>query len=198
LPSDTVAAVALAIMWSDQAPAAVVGVSAAMDPVAAARSAVLEAGQVRPILCTRLREPAVRARMAELAAARSKVAILDDHDLLYADPGAAAAGLRFLREAPRQPWPDSVAQGNDGLAELIRSLAEVAPDVLAVDLTPPDVASLGVRVVRAVVPGFVPIWFGADQARLGGRRLLELPSRLGLRPRPARLDELNLDPHPLA
>jgi bacteriocin biosynthesis cyclodehydratase domain-containing protein len=198
LPCDTVASVALAIMWSDQAPAAVVGVGAALDPIAAARSAVLEAGQVRPILRARLRDPAVRARMAELAAAPSKAATLDDHDLLYADPHAAAAGMRFLREAPRQPWPDDVAQGNDSLADLTRSLAEVAPDVLAVDVTPPDVASLGVSVVRGVVPGFVPIWFGADQARLGGRRLLEAPSRMGLRPAPARLDELNLDPHPLA
>ncbi len=59
-------------------------------------------------------------------------------------------------------------------------------------------SGLGVRVVRGVVPGFVPIWFGADQARLGGSRLLEMPSRIGLRPGPARLDELNLDPHPLA
>ncbi|MGY4771207.1 TOMM precursor leader peptide-binding protein [Kribbella sp. CWNU-51] len=198
LPCDTVASVALAIMWSDQAPAAVIGVSAALDPIAAARSAVLEAGQVRPILDSRLRDPAVRARMAELAAAPSKAATLDDHDLLYADPHAAAAGMRFLRNAPRQSWPDDVAQGNEDLSGLVKSLAEVAPDVLAVDVTPPDVASLGISVVRGVVPGFVPIWFGADQARLGGRRLLETPSRMGLRPGPARLDELNLDPHPLA
>ncbi len=200
LPSDTVATVVLAIMWSDRPPAAVVGVSAALDPVVAARSAVLEAGQVRPILGSSLREPRVRARMAELAATPSKVAALSDHDVLYADPSAAATGMRFLREAPQQPWPHApvVAQGNDDLAELTRSLAGVAPDVLAVDVTPPDVAGLGLRVVRGVVPGFVPIWFGADRARLGGRRLLEMPSRIGLRSGPARFDELNLDPHPLA
>lgn len=201
LPSDTVATVALAIMWSDRPPAAVVGVSAALDPVVAARSAVLEAGQVRPILGNSLREPRIRARMVELAAMPSKVAALSDHDLLYADPSAAATGMRFLREVPRQLWPDVVptlAQGDDDLAELTRSLAGVAPDVLAVDVTPPDVAGLGLRVVRGVVPGFVPIWFGADRARLGGRRLLEMPSRIGLRSRPARLDEMNLDPHPLA
>ena len=185
LPSDTVATVALAIMWSDRPPAAAIGVSAALDPVAAARSAVFEAGQVRPILGSSLRDPAVRARAAELAATPSKVTTLDDHDLLYADPRAAATGMRFLRDAPRQPWPDAapvLAQGNDDLTDLTRSLAEVAPDVLAVDVTPPDVAGLGVSVVRGLVPGFVPIWFGADQARLGGRRLLEMPSRIGSAP----------------
>ncbi len=202
LPTDTSAAVVLAVAWSDRAPAAVIGLAAALDPVAAARSAVLEVMQVRPLLRTRLRRSAVRARVAELASVPSRVASLDDHDLVYADPAAAATGMRFLREAPPEPWPESVApliaQGNDGLEFLTRSLAEVAPDVLAVDVTPPDVAGLGVRVVRGVVPGFVPIWFGADRARLGGSRLLEMPGRLGLRPGPARLDELNLDPHPLA
>ena len=202
LPSDTLAAVVLAVAWSDRAPAAVIGLGAALDPVAAARSAVLEVAQVRPALRARLRQPDVRARVAELVAAPAKVATLDDHDLLYADPEAAIAGMRFLREAPREPWPDLatplVAEGNDDLAVLTQSLAEVAPDVLAVDVTPPDVVSLGVRVVRGVVPGFVPIWFGADKARLGGPRLLEMPGRIGLRPGPARLEELNLDPHPLA
>jgi bacteriocin biosynthesis cyclodehydratase domain-containing protein len=202
LPTDTSAAVVLAVAWSHRAPAAVIGLAAALEPVAAARSAVLEVTQVRPLLRSRLRQPGVRARMAELAAAPSKVATLDDHDLVYADPAAAAAGMRFLRDAPQESWPDPapslIAQGNNSLASLTRSLAEVAPDVLAVDVTPPDVVSLGVRVVRGVVPGFVPIWFGADQARLGGSRLLEMPSRIGLRPGPVRLDELNLDPHPLA
>ena len=132
--------------------------------------------------------------MAELVATPAKVASLGDHSLLYA--GLAAGGMRFLREAPRQPWPDAASTGPADLAVLIKSLAEVAGDVLAVDVTTPDVAALGVRVVRGLVPGFVPIWFGANQARLGGRRLLEMPGRIGLRP--ARLDELNLDPHPMA
>ncbi|MFI6680772.1 TOMM precursor leader peptide-binding protein [Kribbella sp. NPDC050470] len=195
LPTDTAATAVLAVAWSDRAPAAVVGAAAAMDPVVAARSAVLEVAQVRPLLRSRLRLPAVRARMVELAAAPAKVATIDDHDLLYADP--AAEGLGFLRDSPRLPWPDA-SPGDDSLGALVRSLAQVAPDVLAVDVTPPDVEAVGVRVVRGLVPGFVPIWFGANQARLGGSRLLEMPARIGLRPAPARLDELNLAPHPLA
>lgn len=195
LPTDTAATAALAVAWSDRAPAAVVGAAAAMDPVVAARSAVLEAAQVRPLLRSRLRLSAVRARMAELAAVPAKVATLDDHDLLHADP--AAEGLGFLRDSPRLPWPD-VCPGDNSLEALVRSLAQVAPDVLAVDVTPPDVEAVGIRVMRGLVPGFVPIWFGANQARLGGTRLLEMPAQIGLRPTPARLDELNLAPHPLA
>lgn len=67
-----------------------------------------------------------------------------------------------------------------------------------VDVTPDDVAALGVRVVRSIVPGFQPIHFGADQARLGHRRLFSAPHRWGLRERPAGPADLNPDPHPLA
>ncbi|MFC5261093.1 TOMM precursor leader peptide-binding protein [Kribbella qitaiheensis] len=201
LPTDTVATVVLAIAWSDRRPAATIGLGAALDPLAAARSAVLEVGQVRSALRTRLASSEVRARLEELSAAPAEVLSLGDHDLRYAAPAVAAAGMRFLREAPLEPWPGLPPQpdaAGNGLEVLTRSLAEVAPDVLAVDVTPPDVAGLGVSVVRGLVPGFVPIWFGAKGARLGGTRLLEMPSRIGLRQRPALLDELNLDPHPLA
>src|SRR6266540_4325797 len=147
---------AFLIAWSDRPPAAVTGLAASLDPVAATRSAVFEAAQARPSLCARVRLPEAQALMAELVAAPSEVATMTDHDLLYCDPSAAAAGMRFFREAPHEPWPDAVrppvAEGNDGLSALVRSLAGVAGDVLAVDVTPLDVAGLGVRVVRGVVP----------------------------------------------
>jgi hypothetical protein len=80
----------------------------------------------------------------------------------------------------------------------VDSLVEVAGDVLYLDTTPDDVADLGVRVAKAIVPGFQPIHFGAREARLGGPRLRELPWRLGLRDRAATLAELNHAPHPMA
>ena len=61
-----------------------------------------------------------------------------------------------------------------------------------------DVADLGVRVVRGIMPGFQPIHFGADQARLGHQRLFTAPHRWGWRDRVATRTDLNPDPHPLA
>src|SRR6266545_4533293 len=72
LPTDTSAAVALAIAWSDRAPAAVTGLAASLDPVAATRSAVFEAAQARPSLCARVRLPEAQALMAEHAAGRRR------------------------------------------------------------------------------------------------------------------------------
>lgn len=201
LPVDTAATVVLAAGWCDEQPAVVIGLGADLDPVAAARRAVLEVAQVRPALRSRLRQSANAARLAELVADPTRVAGLEDHDLLYADTATAAAGLGYLLDVASCTWDAVPVEGLDeatALRRLVSSLAEVAGDVLYVDTTPDDVARLGVQVARGIVPGFQPIHFGATEARLGGERLFRMPADLGLYPRPARRDELNLAPHPLA
>ncbi len=197
LPTDCTAVVAMAVGWSAGEPAVVVGLGASQDPLRAARSAVLEVGQVRPALRARLRDPAVLSRRDELVADPSLVVDLDDHDLLYSDRAAAERGLAHLRTAEPMDWSTPPQRGRS-LDDLVASLAATAGDVLVVDVTPDDVAALGVRVVRSIVPGFQPIHFGADQARLGHRRLFSAPHRWGLRDRPAGPADLNPDPHPLA
>ena len=196
LPTDGTAFVAMAIGWGDE-PAAVVGLGASQDPLRAARSAVLEVGQVRPALRGRLRDPEVRERRARLVENPALVAELEDHDLLYSDVTAAAERMAHLRTSDAVDWVTPASRGH-GLDDLVTSLAAVAGDVLIVDVTPPDVAALGVRVVKGIVPGFQPIHFGADQARLGHSRLFDAPHRWGLRDRPATRADLNPDPHPLA
>ncbi len=52
--------------------------------------------------------------------------------------------------------------------------------VLVADLTSEDVAPLGLRVVRVVVPGYHPLFMGYRWRARGGRRLHEVPQRLGL------------------
>ncbi len=196
LPTDGTAFVAMAVGWGDD-PAAVVGLGASQDPLRAARSAVLEVGQVRPALRGRLQDPEVRRRRAELAEDPSRVAELEDHDLLYSDPAVAAERMAHLRASEPRAWTTPPVRGR-GLDDLVGSLAAVAGDVLIVDVTPADVAAFGVRVARGIVPGYQPIHFGADQARLGHPRLFTAPHRWGLRDRPATRADLNPDPHPLA
>jgi ribosomal protein S12 methylthiotransferase accessory factor len=201
LPVDSAATVVLAVGWSDDRPAAVVGLGADLDPVVAARRAVLEVGQVRPALRARLGQPETAARLAELVADPSRVSGLEDHDLLYADPASARTGLAHLRNAPREPWDAAAGVAEDdghALELLVESLHRVAGDVLYVDVTTPDVADLGVRVACGIVPGFQPIHFGAHEMRLGGNRLYTFPASLGLRPGRVGRDELNLAPHPLS
>jgi ribosomal protein S12 methylthiotransferase accessory factor len=65
---------------------------------------------------------------------------------------------------------------------------------LVADVTTSDVASLGLSVVHALIPGFHPLTLGHAWRVLGGRRLHELPQRLGY---PAVAERgSNPSPHP--
>ncbi len=51
--------------------------------------------------------------------------------------------------------------------------------VLIIDLTTPDVQDLGLTVVRALIPGFHPLFMSYRNRSLGSTRLWEVPQKLG-------------------
>lgn len=67
--------------------------------------------------------------------------------------------------------------------DLYSVLSENGLKLYYVDMTAKEVEqlALGIKVVRAIIPGFVPITFGYGQEPLGMRRLYEIPVKLGLR-----------------
>jgi ribosomal protein S12 methylthiotransferase accessory factor len=196
LPTDSPVTVVAAIAFQlggYGGPFATVGLGADLDPAAAARAAALEVGQVRPAFRARARG-ADAARIAALVADPANTATLEDHALLYADPSMASA-FEFL-DGGSADWTEP--EEGDPLARLVEHFRGAGQELLYVNLTAPDMEPLGLFTARAVVPGFQPIWFGDGERRLGGRRLYELPWRLGLRAAPADRASLNPLPHPLA
>ncbi len=199
LPTDHPVAVFLGVAFQRGGyggPFATIGAGANLDPAAAARTAALEVGQVRPAFRERCRTNT--ARIAELVANPETTRTLEDHALLYADPSMAFA-FDFL-DGERAEWPEGRAPSSPAaaLSAVLDHFRSVGQDVLYVNLTPRDLEPLGLFTVRALLPGFQPIWFGRGERRLGGRRLFELPFRLGLRDAPADLESLNPLPHPIA
>jgi ribosomal protein S12 methylthiotransferase accessory factor len=107
-----------------------------------------------------------------------------DHLALF-DGGALHELLRGVLHhvaAPaRLPAPPglagaSAAAGPPGddpgrLRWVLDLLARYGLEAYAVEITPPPLADAGVHVVRALVPGLVPLYFGLDRARLGCARL---------------------------
>ena len=65
------------------------------------------------------------------------------------------------------------------LDTLVNVIGAAGYDVIVCDLTTPDIASLGLSVVRAVVPGLNPLFMGYQNRALGGKRLYEVPQKLG-------------------
>jgi len=70
------------------------------------------------------------------------------------------------------------------------------PDVVGIDVTTPDVDEAGFKVVRVVVPGLHPMDINHRYPHLGGRRLFEVPHKLGRAANCAIEDTLNMQPHP--
>jgi ribosomal protein S12 methylthiotransferase accessory factor len=126
---------------------------------------------------------------------------LERHALAHAVDAALRPSMDFLAlpstTVPLDALPDrSSESAPDNLRTVVDAVAAVGLDVVAVDLTTPDVDDAGFKVVRCVVPGLQPLDTNHTQQHLGGRRLYEVPYRLGLVPRPRSEDELNPDPHP--
>ncbi|MEV4613096.1 YcaO-like family protein [Kitasatospora sp. NPDC049258] len=164
------------------------------DPEVAVRSALWELAQLTENGLTW--DPATTEAMVEDP---WLVTDLMDHPRRNADPRllprveTVLGGARRTLGEAFPGWPEVYRQAaggdvNGGLefvAELYRraGLAEI----VLVDQSTPEHGDAGLAVVKAVVPGIVPMCFGQVHQRFGG-----LPRLLGAGPGPAEA----LDPHP--
>jgi ribosomal protein S12 methylthiotransferase accessory factor len=200
LPTDLPATVVLAIAHeeADDRPATVVGMGCHPLPVSALIKALLELCQARPAEAARYREHPPRGRLRRY----EDVKTLDDHSAFAALPErygefdflAKGGATARIDEIPSASTGDTVAD----LESCARVLLELDHPCAYVDLTTDDVDPYPYRVVRVIAAGLQPIHFGVGEERLGGRRLFELPQRLGLRAEPAGIEDLNPCPHPMA
>jgi ribosomal protein S12 methylthiotransferase accessory factor len=92
--------------------------------------------------------------------------------------------------------PLNTATPEGDLAVLVDRLADRGFDVVLLDLTTDEAARAGLWVLRAVVPGLLPLSFNYRARFLGHPRLYEAPLRMGYRSRTEQ--ELNPWPQPFA
>jgi len=115
--------------------------------------------------------PAEWARAEELSLDLGLVRDIDDHMLAMAVPSALER-LAFLTEGSRETRRClGHASPDRNLADLVRRLADHGFELIAVDQTVPTLRSQGLHCVRAIVPGLIPMSYGAllRRAVLGGR-----------------------------
>jgi ribosomal protein S12 methylthiotransferase accessory factor len=201
LPTDQPCAVFLALglqQESRSGPSVIAGLGADLAPAAAARKAILEVGQIRPSYRRSLHQPDVRERMEALVKNPQSVATMHEHGLLYCSPDMRhALGFLLDQEPGLQEWsPVTAGDAATQLEQLVDHFRTTRGDLLYYNLTPPDLARLGLAAARVVIPGFQPVTFGAEEPRLGGARLYELPQLLGLALAPLTREDLNPYPHP--
>ncbi|MFZ1374904.1 YcaO-like family protein [Nostocoides sp.] len=87
-------------------------------------------------------------------------------------PQEAKSAASFLWSSELRIHLDEVARpADDELSALVAAVAATGQEVVAVELTSPDIADLGLHVVRVIVPGFHPLQMGHSNRCLGGDRL---------------------------
>ncbi|MFC1412392.1 TOMM precursor leader peptide-binding protein [Streptacidiphilus sp. N1-12] len=182
------------------------GAGAGLDPESALDSALCEIATDAVKLRERAgrEEPALRAMAEDF----SQVRDLHQHPLVYGIPemGEHAAFLLGERGGYSSVddlwWPD--AQGarvsadlRDDLERCVSAVTGAGFDIVVVDQTMPEQRTLGLRTVKVLVPGLLPIDFGWSRQRaLGMPRLRSALREAGLRERDLEPADFNPAPHP--
>ncbi|MCB0212715.1 MAG: TOMM precursor leader peptide-binding protein [Anaerolineae bacterium] len=194
---------ALAVQRDGSGPAGVVGLGADIDPARAARQAVLETVQTRAGVQSAMHKPEMEQHISRLVREPHHVTAMADHALRYADPAALSA-FDFLLHQPlvSMDWKARKVIGKGesmaSLQALVTFYRSQRQDLITYNLTPPDMAKLGLHTARVVLPGLQPIYFGRQARRLACPRLYELPRQLGFTESSTTVDHLNDDPHPFS
>jgi ribosomal protein S12 methylthiotransferase accessory factor len=176
--------------------------AASLDPLAALRSAVSEITARSPVLAEEC--AADPARLERLAADPAAVRTLLDHAVLAGSPGFDRHVRGLLAHRRRYPLQHLFGPArHDGdvpgaLRHVVAGLTTAGFEPWVVDQTTDEQAQLGLRTVRAVVPGLIPIDFGwhrqraLSMPRLAAAEPTASPVRL---PRPP-AGHRRLVPHP--
>lgn len=178
-------------------PAVCVGSTARLNPEQAVRKGFLEAGQGIPyfrFLLGQLKDWEPSPDFLNLTS-------FDHHCIFYLKrPDLVPEAFAFLEkvdgEVPLSSIPDrSTGRVLGDINLCVELLKKVGLEVIVVEITTPDIREVGMRVVRVLIPGMVPLHGVYKYPFLGSRRLADYP----LRTSPARGDvgeEVDFNPHP--
>jgi ribosomal protein S12 methylthiotransferase accessory factor len=176
-----------------------VGSTTRLVPGQAVHKCLIEAGQAIPYF---------RFLLAQLAdweprADFSDVSSFDHHCVFYLKrPELVPDAFAFLKASADPVRLSSIPDRSTGsvrgdIERCVALLQQSGLEVIVVEITTPDALDVGLRVVRVVVPGMVPLHGVHRFPFLGSKRLYDLPQKLGeSKPGPGGDAGLNPYPHP--
>jgi ribosomal protein S12 methylthiotransferase accessory factor len=148
-----------------------------------------------------------RTEALEMLTNASLVKTMHDHPLVYYLPEAFDRLNFFYRTQQQQTfqeafgdfyhYPPAHMDLRDDLEDLISYYLKRGIDIIVVDQTAPEHTLCGLRCVKVLMPGMLPMTFGQHNRRIRGfERLHQLPFTLGYRTHPLTEAEINPHPHP--
>jgi ribosomal protein S12 methylthiotransferase accessory factor len=157
-----------------------VGAAANLEPDAAVVKALLEAAQGRLWLKSLKWKgpPAYREDFRDVVTFEDHVRLFSLRSSLpQVDFLRKATDTRSIPEMRSLPVPATAASR---IAAIVDALATLDLEVIAIDVTQPDIGSLGFHVMKALIPGLIDINANHGHPLLGGKRLYRAtgPERL--------------------
>jgi ribosomal protein S12 methylthiotransferase accessory factor len=178
-------------------PALCVGTACRLNPADAVRKCMHEAGQALPyfrFLLNQLKTWKPRPDFKDVTA-------FDLHCVLYLKrPELVSEALAFTAETRDRVALSAMPNRSTGrvlhdIETCIITLAEAGHEVIVVDITTDDIVDLGMRAVRVIIPGLVPLHGDHNRPYLGVKRLYDVPARLGW-PGPGADGRWSFNPYP--
>jgi ribosomal protein S12 methylthiotransferase accessory factor len=154
-----------------------VGAATRPDATEAIQKAVMESVQTRVWLRQMVNSEGLRTFDSW-----DQVRTFEDHVHLWGDR-SMRSHLSFLLDSPHTVAPLHTDAPKDAAGQvdwLVAQLASKGLEAVVVDMTPPDVDSLGLKVVRCLVPGALPLSSDHRFQAIGGTRLYTVPQKLGV------------------
>ncbi|MCY1083396.1 YcaO-like family protein [Archangium lansingense] len=179
-------------------PLHVVGAASRLDGDQATLKALLEAVQGRPYVLWQLErhsgwKPAADfSNVTDFSLSCMLYSVVEELTPHLLEVDQRVTSELALEDLPR--WEDT--NPATALAELVHRLEVRGYELVVVDLTTPDIESLGLKVVRVVTPELQPLHGDHRWPFLGGKRLHEVPLQLGYRHERASEEQLTRYPHP--
>jgi ribosomal protein S12 methylthiotransferase accessory factor len=157
-----------------QAPARIFATATALDPEQAVRRSLEMLAHVQQYCQLLWKEtPRVSNDPGEITDQSDHLNYWCDHN------HAASAGFLFASRQ-RVGFDEienlSTGESSRDLRLVLERIRSAGYRALLADLTTPDIGGLGLRAVRAVIPGLQPLFFGFRTQALGGRRLRSVPT----------------------
>lgn len=183
---------------SDSGELITVGVGAGLDPVEVLRKAFLENAQGRLCLTGLVRERVDWVLEEDFA----NVLSFDDHAMVLSRKPELMGELDFLGAKGKRPFNADVGGGGcdtqAALSGCIEKLESLGMSIIVKDLTTEDIKSLGLCVVRVIIPGMQQLHGIHRLAFLGGKRLEKAGELFGVSADEfLGVGQFNRLPHPL-
>ena len=174
-----------------------IGCATRLNPEDAIQKVLIEVGQNRPFLRYLIKNDPIWKSESDF----SDIVNFDQHGQLYSRQPELIPMLDFIRYPNSSKRIEDVKNKSSNNAyKDIQTCLDIFRkknfDVIVVDVTTNDVAEVGLKVVRVIIPKLQPIHGDHNFKFLGGKRLFQVPVELGYFERAKIEKELNPYPHP--